>query len=246
MIIKTEYQAKGTRILIGKDASIFREICDDMIRPLLQDDLKNYIIMEIILPIIEPASVYDNKGKADSMYVFKDKKGRDLCLRPEATATIQNIIPQLNGKKDVILYYVTSCYRYERPQEGRYREFYQLGVEIINPSDESKSYEVLKNLALKCVNEGIVTDYKTNQYQDMLNNTKYVKIIDSVERGWDYYKEGNGFEIEVELLGTQKQVCGGGIYKGGMGFAIGIDRMILANKKAFNNQNNKYDTIITT
>ena len=46
------------------------------------------------------------------------------------------------------------------------------------------------------------------------------------KRGLDYYKEGKGFEITCDDLGSSKQVCGGGEYEGGVGFAIGIDRLL--------------------
>lgn len=51
-----------------------------------------------------------------------------------------------------------------------------------------------------------------------------------VTRGLDYYKGGKGFEISCPDLGSSKQVCGGGSYDGGIGFAVGIDRIILLNK----------------
>jgi histidyl-tRNA synthetase len=49
---------------------------------------------------------------------------------------------------------------------------------------------------------------------------------DEVTRGLDYYKNGKGFEIVCEKLGSSKQVCGGGEYDGGVGFAIGVDRLM--------------------
>lgn len=53
------------------------------------------------------------------------------------------------------------------------------------------------------------------------------EINREASRGLDYYKEGMGFEISCETLGAQKQICGGGAYDGGVGFAIGIDRLLL-------------------
>ncbi len=55
-----------------------------------------------------------------------------------------------------------------------------------------------------------------------------------VTRGLDYYKDGKGFEIEVEELGSQKQICGGGAYENGVGFALGIDRILEINNDKFN------------
>jgi len=51
-----------------------------------------------------------------------------------------------------------------------------------------------------------------------------------VTRGLDYYEDGKGFEISCPDLGSSKQVCGGGSYSNGIGFAVGIDRILLCNK----------------
>ena len=61
---------------------------------------------------------------------------------------------------------------------------------------------------------------------------KDFKFNDSVKRGLNYYVE-NGFEVEVEKLGAQKQVAGGGRYDGGIGYALGLDRLVLC--KGLNN-----------
>ena len=74
--------------------------------------------------------------------------------------------------------------------------------------------------------------YKTeidNLVTDILNlfpDLKY-NINPNVKRGLGYYTE-DGFEVECQKLGAQKQIIGGGRYKEGIGFAIGIDRLILA------------------
>ena len=148
------------------------------------------------------------------MYVFPDKKGRKLCLRPEGTATIQLIANKTwKGRKDVKVFYFERCWRYEKPQAGRYREFFQFGVEWLAPRDEENAKKELIELAEKMI--GIVT-------------TEYV-VSDGVKRGLDYYVE-DGFEIEIPSLGAQKQILGGGAYKQGIGFAIGFDRLMLKMK----------------
>ncbi len=113
--------------------------------------------------------------------------------------------------KPVRVFYVNRCYRYERPQAGRYREFTQLGVELLGGTAPQDSQEV-KDLLIKCL-DGVGLDYK---------------FVDSVKRGLSYYVE-DGFEVECEKLGAQKQVAGGGRYAEGIGWAIGIDRLLLAN-----------------
>ena len=143
------------------------------------------------------------------MYTFPDKKDRLLCLRPEGTATCQILAETvLKSERDVRLFYLATCWRYERPQAGRYREFLQFGVEILNPRKDVR--EELVELATSMV--GMFTDkFEVNK---------------AAKRGLAYYVE-DGFEISCPALGAQKQVCGGGSYKQGCGFAFGVDRLML-------------------
>ena len=57
--------------------------------------------------------------------------------------------------------------------------------------------------------------------------TTSYEVNTDATRGLDYYKGGKGFEIACPELGAQKQICGGGSYEGGIGFAIGIDRLLI-------------------
>ncbi|CAI2201369.1 888_t:CDS:2, partial [Funneliformis geosporum] len=75
------------------------------------------------------------------MYTFTDRKGRQLALRPEGTAT--------------------NMFRYERPQAGRYREFWQLGVELINAPGVIADYQILKLISDILESLGI-TDFTFN------------------------------------------------------------------------------------
>jgi histidyl-tRNA synthetase len=146
------------------------------------------------------------------MYNFPDKGNRELCLRPEGTATIQLLADKYFPQtKDVKLWYFERCWRYEKPQAGRYREFFQFGVEWINPKFPDVAKEVLMSMA------EIMVRCKTEGYE----------VNDSTKRGLSYY-EGDGFEISVPSLGAQKQVVGGGTYKQGIGFAVGFDRLMLS------------------
>jgi len=212
MELKIEKQVKGVRIISGDQAKQRRKVLNGMIA--LAEDAG---FDEIILPCIEPEEVYTDKAGPEilgQMYVFPDKKGRKLCLRPEGTATIQLIANKTwKGRKDVKVFYFERCWRYEKPQAGRYREFFQFGVEWLAPRDEENAKKELIELAEKMI--GIVT-------------TEYV-VSDGVKRGLDYYVE-DGFEIEIPSLGAQKQILGGGAYKQGIGFAIGFDRLMLKMK----------------
>ena len=172
---------------------------------------------EIILPSVEPQSIYTEKAGEEilgQMYTFKDKGEREICLRPEGTATVQLIANKYwNTQKDVKLWYFERCWRYERPQMGRYREFFQFGVEWINPRNVEEARKELIGLSKKMV------EIVTNEYE----------VNESVKRGLSYYVN-EGFEISIPTLGAQKQVVGAGQYKEGIGFAVGFDRLMLKYK----------------
>ena len=199
---------KGTRILLGNDKQEYLQKCREYLK------LNGYT--EIQLPIIQLSETFKDKvGEENNnmMYNFTDRGNRDLCLAPEYTAIIQRLAKTtFKDKKDVKLFYIAECFRGEKPQAGRYRQFTQLGVEILNPS---KEYCLQVKAVVLCNLFSINNDY-------ILNN--------NVNRGLDYYKNGKGFEISCNELGSSKQICGGGEYDGGVGFAIGVDRLILLNK----------------
>ena len=134
-------------------------------RKLIEENIrlsfKNYGYKEIQTPIFETLELFTVKsGEAiiSEIYSFSDKSGRNLALRPELTApTIRLYIDKLQMEpKPLKLYYFGNCYRYDRPQKGRYREFTQAGCEIIGvDTPESTAeliamgYNILKNTGLK-------------------------------------------------------------------------------------------------
>lgn len=208
MEFKIEKQSRGTRILYGDEVDERYLLLNKMIAV-----AKSSGFQGIQLPSVEPSSVYIKKaGKEilNQMYVFNDKKGRSICLRPEATATVQEIASHFwQSKEEVRVWYFEKCWRYEKPQKGRYREFWQFGCEVINPKDNLVKDELI-DIATEMVS------LKTKDY-----------LLDyNVKRGLNYYVE-NGFEIRCKQLGSQEQICGGGAYNKGVGFAIGFDRLML-------------------
>jgi histidyl-tRNA synthetase len=80
------------------------------------------------------------------MYTFEDKKGRSVTLRPEGTAGILRGAIEgglLSGQLPVKVSYVLSCFRYEKPQAGRLREFHQFGVESLGSPSPAADAEVI-------------------------------------------------------------------------------------------------------
>lgn len=169
---------------------------------------------EIIVPSIWEQDTFLAKTGPElskQMWTFQDKGDRDVCLIPEVTGIFQETWREKWSKsmKYRKVFYCSRCYRYERPQAGRYREFTQFGIEILGnyPNGDTEAQDLLK-AGLDCIN----VDYEFDS---------------SATRGLGYYTE-LGFEARVESLGAQKQVAGGGRYAEGIGWAVGIDRLVIA------------------
>ncbi len=107
---------------------------------------------EIRTPVFEHTELFE-RGVGEStdivqkeMYTFTDKGGRSITLKPEGTAGAARAYIEHKLYADaqpVKMYYITPCYRYERPQAGRQREFHQFGVEVFGASEASVDVEVI-------------------------------------------------------------------------------------------------------
>jgi len=123
--------ARGTRDILPPFSEYYQQI---ILKFSELAELYGYRLA--IVPTIEHFEVYEAKsgpGISKSMYVFQDKAGRTVCLRPEFTASIvRAYLKHLTAKpKPIKLYYYGQVFRYDEPQFGRYREFYQVGAEFI-------------------------------------------------------------------------------------------------------------------
>ena len=131
-------------------------------RKAMQDVLERWGYQEVSTPTFEHLELFTKKSGASVMeeiYSFPDKGGRDLALRPELTAPVMRMyVSELqNSPKPQRLCYFGNCFRYERPQKGRFREFWQLGAELIGgakPDSEAEaialSDQMLKSVGVTC------------------------------------------------------------------------------------------------
>ncbi|KCZ72120.1 histidyl-tRNA synthetase [Candidatus Methanoperedens nitroreducens] len=94
---------------------------------------------------IELFTIKSGEGILGEIYNFKDKGGREITLRPELTAPVVRMyIEELQrSPKPLKFYYFDNCFRYERPQKGRFREFFQFGIEIIGSARPESDAEVI-------------------------------------------------------------------------------------------------------
>lgn len=148
---------KGTRDILPPGSSVWNRV-DSIAR----DVFRAYNYREIRTPIFEETSLFargvgeetDIVGK--EMYTFEDRDGTSLSLRPEATASvmrayIEHRLDQIPGVKK--LYYIGPMFRRERPQKGRFRQFFQIGAEAIGseaPLVDAEVIELVVEIFKRC------------------------------------------------------------------------------------------------
>ncbi len=139
---------KGTRDILPPSSALWNEV-----EAVARDVFRTYNYQEIRTPIFEETALFARGVGADTdivgkeMYTFEDRDGSSLTLRPEATASvmrayIEHRMDQIPGVKK--LYYLGPMFRRERPQKGRFRQFYQIGAEAIGSESPIVDGEVIE------------------------------------------------------------------------------------------------------
>ena len=144
------HAAKGVHDVLPPDVFLWQQI-----ERTASAVFNSYGFDELRPPIIEHTEVFRRSiGEATDivdkeMYTFTDKGGRNLSLRPEGTASVVRAFVQ-NGMhtlpSPLKLYYMGPMFRYERPQKGRQRQFYQIGVEAFGIKEPKLDAEVIAML----------------------------------------------------------------------------------------------------
>jgi histidyl-tRNA synthetase len=114
----------------------------------LRNVARCYGYREVCTPEFEDLELFtmrSGEGIIEEMYVFEDKGGRKLALRPEITAAVirMYINEAKVAPKPLRWCYFADCFRYERPQKGRYRQFWQFGVELIGADTAAADAETI-------------------------------------------------------------------------------------------------------
>lgn len=141
---------KGTRVLLPPASGVWAEV-----EAIARRVFGSYGFGEVRTPILEHTELFvrsvgestDIVGK--EMYSFADRKGRQLSLRPEGTAPVVRAFVEqgmASGPLPQRLYYIGPFFRYERPQRGRYRQFHQIGAEILGDAGPLSDAELITML----------------------------------------------------------------------------------------------------
>ena len=135
-------------------------------------------------PVIEDSNLFLRSIGANTdivekeMYIFPDHGGDNLSLRAEGTAPVCRAYLEHglhNSSHPLRLYYISSMFRYDRPQAGRYRQFHQFGIELLGEEDYSADFEIIE-FAIKYLETLGLTKIKLliNNIGDLQDREKYI------------------------------------------------------------------------
>lgn len=156
-------RVRGTQDIFGEYQRYFT-----FLKKLARHEFRTNGFTRISTPILEHTELIARSSGASSdivskeMYEVIDKGGRSLVMKPEGTAGVMRAYLEhlLEEPQPVYLFYIEPHFRYDRPQKGRYRQFHQIGAEIIGEEDpilDAKSIFVMKNLMDSCGLAGTYT-----------------------------------------------------------------------------------------
>ena len=203
----TVNRPRGTRDFLPADTARRRYV-----ESIMRDVASKWGYSEIITPTFEHLDLFTLKsgeGIVGELYNFTDKGNREMTLRPELTAPVMRLyVNELQSfPKPLKLFYFENCFRYERPQKGRFREFWQFGVELIGSGKPDSDAEViaLADAMLKAV--GVKGEMKLGNLaviRTLLSGLE-PEIVSKVMRLVDK-KEYAGLEALLDDIGAEEQL----------------------------------------
>jgi histidyl-tRNA synthetase len=134
----------GTHDVLGPDSALWEGLV-----AIFADSAYRYGFSLVMTPIFEDVGVFTRGIGEESevfqkeMYTFEDRGERRYALRPEGTASVVRAFVQHQPTTPWKAWYLTPAFRYERPQAGRYRQHYQVGVEVLGTDDPTVDVEVI-------------------------------------------------------------------------------------------------------
>lgn len=141
--MKADLTVRGTRDYYPEVYSRLGHIMD-----VWRKTARSYGFEEFDGPIIETLDLYRIKSGDEitgQLYNFTDKGGRELALRPELTPTVARMVAKIlrEAPKPIKWFSIPRCFRYEKPQKGRLREFFQFNVDIIGEEEGLSDVETM-------------------------------------------------------------------------------------------------------
>ncbi|MCO6041829.1 histidine--tRNA ligase [Thermococcus alcaliphilus] len=148
-------RVKGTRDLLPEDMAKRRYVFEK-----IREVFEAYGFKEILTPTFEYTKLFELRSGeevVEQLYAFEDKGGRNISLRPDLTSSVARLFVNSfqTAPKPIRWYYIANMFRYEEPQSGRLREFWQAGVELIGSPNIEADAEVIALLIESYLNTGL-------------------------------------------------------------------------------------------
>lgn len=184
---------RGMRDLTGEEAQTFTNIIAKA-----RENAGLYGYKEVITPHVEPLELLSAKSGDEirqRMFIFKDLGDRQVALRPEFTASIARLATTTlkNEPKPLRLFSVGTVYRYDEPQRGRYREFWQSNFELMGSAKPEADAEIilltnslmqalgLKGYAFKIGHIGVIRGILSQEGVDEKTQNSVLQLMDKKE-----------------------------------------------------------------
>ncbi len=213
---------RGFRDFYPEEQEIRRVIFNTM-----KERCRSFGFKEIDGPSIESMQLYSHKvGQqiTTQMFSFKDKGGRDVTLIPEFTPSLSRMV---STRKDLVKplkwYSLTKFWRYEEPQSGRFREFYQLNADILGSESYLADAEVTTLAADILISLGISSKVKLRVNSRILMDSIIERFLENKKEesyfildGWNKYTDEERMKVAEEKkldTDTLKLIASGNILK---------------------------------
>ncbi|WP_258083411.1 histidine--tRNA ligase [Thermococcus thermotolerans] len=136
-------RVKGTRDLLPEEMAKRRWVFER-----IREVFERYNFHEVLTPTFEYTTLFQLRSGeevVEQLYAFDDKGGRNISLRPDMTSSVARLFVNSfqNAPKPIKWYYMANMFRYEEPQSGRYREFWQAGIELLGSDRVEADAEVI-------------------------------------------------------------------------------------------------------
>lgn len=246
--MKTFKMIRGMRDFLPEEAEMLRLI-EGKARRIAQ----LYGYKEIITPVVESYELLSAKTGEEvraRMYTFKDLGGRKVALRPEFTASVARLVATTmrNEPKPLRLLSIGSLYRYDEPQKGRFREFWQSNFELIGSEKPEADAEIIlltnglmksvgiKNYAFKIGHIGVLRGILSREGLAEDTQNRALQLMDKkrYEEALSLVKDAGASEKCFTLLQKMVKVRGSNISK----VLDDMKKLVKEHKEAYEAVNN--------
>lgn len=200
MTVKYREVVRGVKDFLPREAALKREIENQTV-----EIFERWGYREVVTPTFEYLEVIEaGAGPAirDEVFLFQDRDGRVVALRPEMTIPIARVVAtrMVDQEGPLRLFYNANVFRYTQTQMGRYKEFYQLGVELIGGAGAAADAEVI----------ALAAEVLARQALDFTIGINHIGIVNSLlnesELGEEDREQIKGFMVRKDLVGLEKRL----------------------------------------